>query len=56
MLFTVLILLAMALILSVVLWAGSIWFQGWLYEEPAGGLYWRAPAVGVGMTVSLLYG
>jgi hypothetical protein len=53
MLFTVLILLAMALILSVVLWAGTIWFQGWLYSEPADELYWRAPAVGVGLTLFL---
>lgn len=53
MLFTVLILLVMALILSVVLWAGTIWFQGWLYSEPAGDLYWRAPAVGVGLTLFL---
>ena len=53
MLFTVLILLALALILSVLLWAGTLWFQGWLYSEPAGNLSWSAPAVGVGITLFL---
>jgi hypothetical protein len=51
MLFTVLILLVLAVVLSILLWAGTLWFQGWLYSEPAGNLYWSAPAVGVGLTL-----
>ncbi len=51
MLFTVLILFVTALVLSVLLWAGALWLQGWLYESPGGDLYWRAPAVGVGLAV-----
>ena len=43
MLSTILLLLAMALILTVILWAGTIWFQGWLYNEPAGELYCAPP-------------
>ncbi len=53
MLFTVLILFVVALALTVVLWAGSLWFQSAIYSEPAGELYWRAPAVGVGLTLFL---
>jgi hypothetical protein len=53
MLFTVLILLVLALVLSVLLWAATLWFQGWLYSEPSGNLYWSAPAVGVGLTLFL---
>src|SRR5258708_36260040 len=53
MLFTVLILLVLAVVLSIRLWAGTLWVQGWLYSEPAGNLYWSAPAVGVGLTLFL---
>jgi hypothetical protein len=53
-LFTILILLVLAVVLSIILWAGSLWMQGWLYETPAGQLYWRAPAVGGGL--ALFYG
>ena len=49
MFFTVLILFLTALVLSVLLWAGAVWLQTWLYEAPAGDLYWRRPAVGVGL-------
>ena len=51
--FTVLILFFMALALSVVLWAGTLWLQSTIYSEPAGDIYWRAPAVGVGMALFL---
>lgn len=30
--------------LVVVLYAGSVWFQGFLYSEPERQLYWRGPA------------
>ena len=51
MLFTVLTLFVVALVLSGLLWAGALVLQGWLYETPAGDLYWRAPAVGAGLAV-----
>lgn len=53
MLFTILILFVLAVVLSIILWAGSLWLQGWLYETPTERLYWRAPAVGVGMALFL---
>jgi hypothetical protein len=30
--------------LAVFLWAGTLFLQGYIYTEPAGELYWRAPA------------
>ena len=51
MLFTVLILFVLALALTVVLWAGTLWLQSTIYSEPPGNLYWSAPAVGVGMAL-----
>jgi hypothetical protein len=53
-LLTILILLVVAVVLSVILWAGSLLMQGWLYETPVEQLYWRAPAVGGGL--ALFYG
>src|SRR5579863_3781299 len=32
--------------LIVVLWAGTYFFQGYIYTEPSPGLYWQAPAAG----------
>lgn len=52
-LLTVLVLLLVGLALAVVLWAGSLWFQSAIYSEPAGQLYWRAPAVGFGLALFL---
>jgi hypothetical protein len=43
---TVLTFLAIWAALIVVLGAGTAWLQGYLYNEPAPGLYWRAPAAG----------
>lgn len=43
----------MALALAVLLWAGTLWFQGYIYSEPAGELYWRGPAAGVALTLFL---
>jgi hypothetical protein len=54
MLFTLLILLVLAIVLSIVLWAGALWLQGWLYESPGQGLHWRAPVVGAAL--ALFYG
>lgn len=32
--------------LAVMLWAGTAWFQAYIYSEPVAQLYWRAPAAG----------
>jgi hypothetical protein len=32
--------------IAVFLWAGTLFFQGYLYSEPAPQLYWRAPVAG----------
>jgi hypothetical protein len=37
----------------VLLWAGAAWLQGYIYSEPAGQLYWRAPAVAALLTLWL---
>ena len=39
--------------LAALLWAGTLWFQGYLYSEPAEQLYWRAPAAAAGLTAFL---
>ena len=41
MLITVLIVFLAALVLSGLLWAGTLFLQSWLYETPTGDLYWR---------------
>jgi hypothetical protein len=40
----VLILLVIGFIAAVVLAAGTLWFQGYIYSEPVGSIAWRAPA------------
>jgi hypothetical protein len=32
--------------IAVFLWAGTLFFQGYIYSEPVSQLYWRAPAAG----------
>ena len=44
--YLLLILLLIGFVLAVFLWLGTLWFQGYIYSEPAGGLAWRAPAAG----------
>jgi hypothetical protein len=39
--------------LVVLLAAGTLWFQGYLYSEPAEQLYWRAPAAGGAVVLAL---
>src|SRR5205085_1572378 len=36
-------------------WAGTFFFQGYIYTEPTAGLYWQAPAAGaaVGAFIAL---
>ena len=36
--------LIVALALLVLLWVGTLWGQGYFYDSPTDGLYWRAPA------------
>jgi hypothetical protein len=35
--------------------AGTLWFQGYIYSEPVDQMYWRAPAVGVAVTLFLAF-
>jgi len=49
-----LILVLVCLALMVLLWAGTTWFQGYIYEGVAAAdLYWRAPAAAVALTLFL---
>jgi hypothetical protein len=47
--------LVTAAALIALLWAGTYFFQGYIYTEPSQGLYWQAPAAGafiaVGFTI-----
>jgi hypothetical protein len=47
------VLLVTFLVLTVVLWVGTLWFQGYIYSEPASQLSWRAPAAAGALTVLL---
>jgi hypothetical protein len=39
--------------IAVLLWAGTLFFQGYIYSEPAPQLYWRAPAAGAVLALFL---
>jgi len=39
--------------LVVLLWAGSVWFQAYIYSEPEPTLWWRAPAAGSALALFL---
>ncbi len=41
-----LMLLVVAVGLMVLIWVGSVFFQGYIYTEPSNGLHWQAPAAG----------
>jgi hypothetical protein len=41
-----LMLLVVAVGLMVLVWVGSLFFQGYIYTEPSRGLHWQAPAAG----------
>jgi hypothetical protein len=53
----VLILFAICLVVffsvGIVLWAGTLGLQGYIYSEPATELYWRAPAAGAVLAIFL---
>jgi hypothetical protein len=51
--YVLLILLLTGLVLSVLLWVGTAWLQGYIYNEPAQGLSWRAPAAGAAVMAFL---
>jgi hypothetical protein len=48
-----LILLVLWVVLVICLAAWTIWFSGYLYSEPTGEIYWRAPAAGAAVLVAL---
>jgi hypothetical protein len=54
----VLLIVGLVLLLWVVLmgflFAWTFWFQGYIYTEPVGRLWWRAPAAGTALTVFLI--
>jgi hypothetical protein len=41
--------------LATFLWAGTLFFQGYIYSEPVSELYWRAPAAGVVIALLLAF-
>lgn len=45
-----LILLVVAVALGVVLYVGSLFFQGYVYTEPSEGLFWQAPVAALVLT------
>src|SRR5262245_35000261 len=44
--FLVMVLLISAASLIVLLWVGTLFFQGYIYTEPTRGIHWQAPAAG----------
>jgi hypothetical protein len=50
----VVLLLLTWFVLSVLLAAWTLWFQSYIYSEPTGEMYWRAPAAGGAITLFLL--
>lgn len=49
-----LIFLVVFAVLSLLLAAGTLFFQGYLYSEPVEAIYWRAPAAAAALTVFLV--
>lgn len=41
--------------LAIFLWAGTLFFQAYIYSEPASQLYWRAPAAGAILALFLAF-
>jgi len=46
-----LILIVTAVSLTVILWAGTFFFQGYIYTEPSPGIFWQAPAAAALLTL-----
>jgi hypothetical protein len=51
----VLIMVLVWIVLMVGLGAGTVWFQGYIYSEPAEDLYWRAPAAGTVLALVVVF-
>lgn len=51
MLFLLMVFLVFAVSLTMLLWVGSLFFQGYIYTEPSPGLFWQAPAAGVALAL-----
>jgi hypothetical protein len=51
----VVVLVVLFLVLSLLLAAWTVWFSGYLYEEPTGQIEWRAPAAGAVVFLPLLF-
>jgi hypothetical protein len=49
----ILILVVVWIVLTVVLAAWTLWFQGYIYSEPTTGILWRAPAAGTVLVLVL---
>jgi hypothetical protein len=49
-----LILFLTMIVLIVVLWGGTYFFQGYIYTEPSPGIFWQAPAAGAFLTFGFL--
>jgi hypothetical protein len=47
----ILILVVVWVVLTVLLAAWTLWFQGYIYSEPVGEIYWRAPAAGTALAL-----
>jgi hypothetical protein len=48
--YLLLILIVTAVSLTVILWAGTFFFQGYIYTEPSPGIFWQAPAAAALLT------
>jgi hypothetical protein len=51
----VLVVLLVWFVASVLLAAWTLWFQGYIYTEPVGDLWWRAPTSGAAITLLLVF-
>jgi hypothetical protein len=49
----VLVLLLVWFVLTVLLAAWTLWFQAYIYSEPVGAIWWRAPAAGTALALFL---
>ncbi|HEY7423277.1 MAG TPA: hypothetical protein VH682_03455 [Gemmataceae bacterium] len=49
----ILVLLVAFVVLSLLLAAWTLFFQGYIYSEPVSAIYWRAPAAGAALTLFL---
>ncbi len=49
--YLLLILIVTAVSLTAILWAGTFFFQGYIYTEPSAGIFWQAPATAALLTV-----